>query len=74
MWQKLQIQKKLTTLPEFFDNKTVKKIKKKYGKADVVTAFNVFAHNDRLREILNNIEELNRLATVENLYLRFNIY
>lgn len=55
---KIANSKNLTTLPEFFDNKTVKKIKKKYGKADVVTAFNVFAHNDRLREILNNIEEL----------------
>ena len=55
---KIANSKNLTTLPEFFDNKTVNKIKKKYGKADVVTAFNVFAHNDRLREILNNIEEL----------------
>ena len=55
---KIANSKNLTTLPEFFDNKTVKKIKKKYGKADVVTAFNVFAHNDGLRDILINIEEL----------------
>jgi nucleoside-diphosphate-sugar epimerase/2-polyprenyl-3-methyl-5-hydroxy-6-metoxy-1,4-benzoquinol methylase/dTDP-4-dehydrorhamnose 3,5-epimerase-like enzyme len=50
--------KKLTTLPEYFDEKTVKKIIKKYGKADVVTAFNVFAHSDGLKEILENVETL----------------
>ena len=55
---KIANSKELTTLPEFFDNKTVKKIKKKFGEADVVTAFNVFAHNDELKEILNNVEEL----------------
>ena len=31
---------------------------KKYGKADLVTAFNVFAHSDGLREILKNVEIL----------------
>ena len=30
----------------------------KYGKADVVTAFNVFAHSDGLKEILYNTENL----------------
>ena len=38
--------------------KTVTKIVKKYGKADVITAFNVFAHGDGLREILENAENL----------------
>lgn len=55
---KIANSKNLTTFPEFFSNKTVKKIKKKFGKADVVTAFNVFAHNDKLKEILKNVEEL----------------
>ena len=55
---KIANSKKLTTLPEYFSNKTVKKIIKKYGKADVVTAFNVFAHSDGLKEILNNTENL----------------
>ncbi len=50
--------KGLKTLPEFFDDSTVKKIMKTYGKANVVTAFNVFAHNDGLREILKNVENL----------------
>ncbi len=47
---------KLTTFPEYFNEKTVAKIEKKYGKADVVTAFNVFAHGDGLKEILENVE------------------
>ena len=55
---KIANSKNLTTFPEFFSNKTVEKIKKKFGKADVVTAFNVFAHNDKLKEILKNVEEL----------------
>jgi len=50
--------KKLETIAEYFSGKTVNKITKKYGKADVVTAFNVFAHGDGLKEILNNTEEL----------------
>ena len=49
---------KLTTFPEYFGEKTVTKIVKKYGKADVITAFNVFAHGDGLREILENAENL----------------
>ena len=55
---KIANSKKLTTLPEYFSDKTVNKIIKKYGKADVVTAFNVFAHSDGLKEILENIEKL----------------
>ena len=49
---------KLTTFPEYFNKKTVTKIVKKYGKVDVVTAFNVFAHGDGLREILENAENI----------------
>ncbi len=55
---KIANSKKLFTLPEYFNEKTVDKIVKKYGKADVVTAFNVFAHGDGLKEILNNTEKL----------------
>lgn len=55
---KIANSKGLTTLPEYFDNKTVKKITRKYGKADVVTAFNVFAHNDELSNILKNTKQL----------------
>jgi nucleoside-diphosphate-sugar epimerase/SAM-dependent methyltransferase len=55
---KIANSKKLTTLPEYFSHKTVNKIIKKYGKVDVVTAFNVFAHGDGLKEILKNTENL----------------
>ncbi len=50
--------KKLTTIPEYFGKSTVKKIKNKYGRVDLVTGFNVFAHSDGLKSILNNIEEI----------------
>ena len=50
--------KNLTTIPAYFDKQTVQKIIKNFGKADVVTAFNVFAHNDGLKDMLNNIEDL----------------
>ena len=55
---KIANSKKLETIPEYFSDKTVNKITEKYGKADVVTAFNVFAHGDGLKEILKNTEEL----------------
>ena len=55
---KIANSKKLLTLPEYFTNKTVNKIIDKFGKADFVTAFNVFAHSDGLREILKNTEML----------------
>ena len=48
----------LTTYTEYFKNKTVNKIIKNFGKADVVTAFNVFAHSDGLKDILENITKL----------------
>lgn len=46
------------TYAEFFNKKTVRKIIKNYGKADLVTAFNVFAHNDDLIEIADSAVEL----------------
>lgn len=48
----------LNTLSEYFNHKTVKKIKNKHGSIDVVTAFNVFAHSDGLKEILDNVIKL----------------
>ena len=46
----------LKTIPEYFSNKTVKKIIEQHGKVDVVTAFNVFAHSDGLKDILDNVK------------------
>ncbi len=50
--------KGFNTIPEYFDEKTVKKIEKNYGKAKLITAFNVFAHNDDLKGILKNVQNL----------------
>ena len=49
---------KLKTFPSYFDNKIVNKIMKQYGKADLVTAFNVFAHSDNLKEIAVNTSNI----------------
>lgn len=48
----------LATINGYFDTRIVEKITHKYGKADVITAFNVFAHNDGLKDILDNVELL----------------
>ena len=55
---KIANSKGLKTLTEYFSQKTVNKIINEYGKADIVTAFNVFAHSDGLKEILNNTEKI----------------
>ena len=55
---KIANSKNLTTYSEYFTDRTVKKILKKYGKIDVVTAFNVFAHGDGLKDILENVEKV----------------
>ena len=55
---KISKKKGLNTFVEYFNSNTVNKITANYGKADVVTAFNMFAHNDDLKKILNNVEKL----------------
>ena len=55
---KIANSKGLFTLTKYFDDKTVIKIKNDFGKVDVVTAFNVFAHGDGLKEILENTQDL----------------
>ena len=68
---KIANSKKLETIPEYFSNKTVNKITKKHGKVDVVTAFNVFAHGDGLKDILKNTEKL--LKNNGEFILKYNI-
>ncbi len=46
--------KNLQTINSYFDQDVVKSIIHKYGNVDVVTAFNVFAHSDKLKEIAND--------------------
>jgi nucleoside-diphosphate-sugar epimerase/SAM-dependent methyltransferase/dTDP-4-dehydrorhamnose 3,5-epimerase-like enzyme len=48
----------IKTINRYFDEKCIKKISSEYGKADVITAFNVFAHADNLKGILNNVSKL----------------
>lgn len=47
----------IETLPEFINVNLGKKISKKYGKAKMVTATNVFAHIDDLDEVMKSIKE-----------------
>ena len=49
---------KIPTLQEFFSASSVKKITKKYGKAQVVTATNVFAHISDTNTLTKNIKAL----------------
>ncbi len=44
----------LYTINSYFDELTAKKILKEFGKVDIVTAFNVFAHSDHLKNITLN--------------------
>lgn len=48
----------IPTLPHFFNVNIAKKITKKYGKAKVIAANNVFAHIHDLDEIVNAVREL----------------
>ena len=48
----------IRTLNSFFDEKVSSLIKKKYGKAKIVTANNVFAHNDDLLSFLKSIKNI----------------
>ncbi len=48
----------IKTLQEFFTIKTSKKIKKKFGSASIITASNVFAHVNKLSNLLKGIHNL----------------
>lgn len=48
----------IPTLPYFFNLEVARQIAKKYGRAKVITANNVFAHIDDLDEIVNAVYEL----------------
>lgn len=58
---KLAIKRGIPTILDYFRPAVVDKIKKKYGKAKVVTAANVFAHIEDVNGVLDNIVSL--LAT-----------
>jgi len=48
----------VATLNSYFGEETVREIAAKYGKADVVSANNVFAHIDDIQSVTRNVREL----------------
>lgn len=55
---KFAIKKGIPTMIDFFNEKTADKINKKYGKAKVVTATNVFAHIEKVHDVVTSIKKL----------------
>ena len=52
---KLAIRKGIPTIIDYYDKKVVKKILKKFGKAKIITATNVFAHIDNVNNVIKLI-------------------
>ena len=52
---KLAIKRGIPTIIDYFNNKVSSKILKRYGKAKVITATNVFAHIDDINSIVKSI-------------------
>jgi SAM-dependent methyltransferase len=48
----------IETIPRLFTQNVSSEIKQKYGEADVITAFNVFAHAENMHEIASGIRKL----------------
>lgn len=48
----------IKTINSLFDKKISNKIKNKFKKAKLITAFNVFAHTEKLREMLKSVYDL----------------
>ena len=55
---KIAIQKGIDTIISYFDKSAVNLILKKYGKAKLVTATNVFAHIDNIDTVIKNINKI----------------
>ena len=52
---KIAIKRGIPTIIDYFNDKSVKKIISKHGKAKIITATNVFAHIDNINQIVKNI-------------------
>ncbi len=55
---KLAIKKGIDTLIKYFDDQSTNYILKKYGKAKLITATNVFAHIDDIHKVMKNIVKI----------------
>ena len=53
---KIAIKKGIPTIIDYFDTLVVKKINKKYGKAKIITATNVFANINEVNKLIKNIK------------------
>lgn len=68
----LDVKKKIKIINDYFNHKSVRKIKRIFNKIDVITFTNVFAHINNLEELLNNLKKIINPSTVliiENHYL-----
>ena len=54
----IAIKKGIPTIQDYFSPKVTTKILKKYGKAKIITATNVFAHIEEITKILKSIKKL----------------
>jgi len=52
---KLAIKKGIPTIIDYFNQKTSSKIIKRFGKAKIITATNVFAHIDKINSVVKSI-------------------
>ena len=55
---KIAIKRGIPTIIDYFNDKNKKLILKKYGKAKIITATNVFAHMDNISNVIKNIKNL----------------
>lgn len=55
---KIAIKNGIPTILEYFSASTCSKILKKYGKAKVITATNVFAHIEDINDVIKNIKKI----------------
>ena len=65
-------EKGITAVQDFFNIKTSSLIKKKFGKAKIITTTNVFAHTNNLKEFILGIKKLlakDGVFVIENHYL-----
>jgi len=68
------IKDNINTEKTFFTKKTSNELKKKYGLAKIITATNVFAHNDNIKDFVDgikNILEPNGIFVIEFPYIKY---
>ncbi len=54
----LAIENGIPTVKSFFDDKSVARIQQEFGRADIVTATNVFDHIENIHGVMSNIDKI----------------